>query len=334
MAPPREPSPNATSDQKTQQEIINLRLAEEKLQHELLDLRRPYLLRNPQLLTALIASVGAIIGVLMLVHENYFKAREQNNVFQEKETNQIKAAAFQAKQEAAAIAEEAKHMIAAAEQARTAAAAMAEKAGREQQDAAKIIAEANKTKAEANRQAEAARARLAAALQRADDIQAGVKSRELAAEAEELRDGDYPAAQNRATEAWTIKPTNEARQALVHAFSRPSTILDHCHTKSVTGAVFSPDGQRVATVSQDHTACVWESATGKLLAQLKGHTDAVTTAVFSPDSQRVVTASPDKTARLWEGATGKLLAQLNGHTEAVTTAVFSPDGARVKIPLS
>src|ERR1035441_4264626 len=130
MAPPREPSPNATSDQKTQQEIINLRLAEEKLQHELLDLRRPYLLRNPQLLTALIASVGAIIGVLMLVHENYFKAREQNNVFQEKETNQIKAAAFQAKQEAAAIAEEAKHMIAAAEQARTAAAAMAEKAGR------------------------------------------------------------------------------------------------------------------------------------------------------------------------------------------------------------
>jgi hypothetical protein len=66
----------------------------------------------------------------------------------------------------------------------------------------------------------------------------------------------------------------------------------------VQSAVFSPDGQRVLTASIDHTARIWDIASGKEIALLRGHEDGVLNAVFSPDGQSVATVSYDKTARL------------------------------------
>jgi predicted NACHT family NTPase len=62
---------------------------------------------------------------------------------------------------------------------------------------------------------------------------------------------------------------------------------------------FSPDGGRVATASYDRTARLWDAASGKQLAVLKGHTDSVRSIAFSPDGSRLATASHDGTARLW-----------------------------------
>ncbi len=97
----------------------------------------------------------------------------------------------------------------------------------------------------------------------------------------------------------------------------------------VEAAVFSPDGSRVLTASEDHAARLWEASTGKLLATLQSHTDTVQAARFSPDSSRILTASSDGTACMWETSTGKLLVALQGHTGSVQDAVFSPDGSRV-----
>ncbi len=100
------------------------------------------------------------------------------------------------------------------------------------------------------------------------------------------------------------------------------------HGGGVSGAVFSPDSQRVATASLDGMARVW-SPEGKLLATLKGHEREVLSVAFSPDGQRVVTASLDRTAKIWSSADGKLLVTLEGHSEQINKAVFSPDGQRV-----
>ena len=99
------------------------------------------------------------------------------------------------------------------------------------------------------------------------------------------------------------------------------------HTRGVTSAVFSPDGDRIRTASQDYTARLW-GADGQLLATLEGHTLPVSSAVFSPDGRRIVTASSDGTARLWS-ADGKPFARLLGHAARVSSAVFSRDGRRI-----
>ena len=97
----------------------------------------------------------------------------------------------------------------------------------------------------------------------------------------------------------------------------------------VRRAAFSPDGTRVVTASDDGTARLWDAATGKEIAVLRGHDKLVRRAAFSPDGTRVVTASNDNTARLWDAETGKEIVALRGHDDAVVSAAFSPDGTRV-----
>jgi hypothetical protein len=72
--------------------------------------------------------------------------------------------------------------------------------------------------------------------------------------------------------------------------------------------VFSPDGQRIVTGSDDQTAKVWELASGQELLTLKGHTGWIGSVAFSPDGQRIVTGSVDQTAKVWEAARGEQFA--------------------------
>ena len=101
------------------------------------------------------------------------------------------------------------------------------------------------------------------------------------------------------------------------------------HEGTVTSAVFSPDGARILTASDDNTARLWDAPSGQELRVLRGHEDTVNSAVFSPDGARILTASDDNTARLWDAPSGQELRILRGHEKRVTSAVFSPDGARI-----
>ncbi len=123
-----------------------------------------------------------------------------------------------------------------------------------------------------------------------------------------------------AKKAFHVEQTPQARAALAHSF--PQQLF------SVTGhsAVFSPDERQILTANADHTARLWNAATGTLLATLPGHSDDVKTARFSPDGKRIVTGSADHTARLWDASAGKQITVLAAHTDDVNLALFSPDG--------
>jgi WD40 repeat protein/serine/threonine protein kinase len=90
---------------------------------------------------------------------------------------------------------------------------------------------------------------------------------------------------------------------------------------------FSADGARVLATSGDHSAKLWDAASGKLLMSFP-HQDEVFQAEFSPNGARVLTASRDKTAKLWDAASGKLIA-FSEHPDGLYHAAFSPDGARI-----
>jgi hypothetical protein len=65
---------------------------------------------------------------------------------------------------------------------------------------------------------------------------------------------------------------------------------------------WAPDGARLATVSEDGTAKVWDTAGGRELLTLKGHFGPVWSVAWSPDGRRLATRSTDGTARVWEAA--------------------------------
>ena len=118
----------------------------------------------------------------------------------------------------------------------------------------------------------------------------------------------------------------------------------------VAGKVYamalSPDGKWLAaggwmdTSAASVPCCgdirLYEFATGKLVALLKGHENAVLGLAFSPDGSRLISGSGNSTSILWDtgirpGATGtepKLLHRLEGHKDDIYAVGFSPDGSR------
>ena len=74
---------------------------------------------------------------------------------------------------------------------------------------------------------------------------------------------------------------------------------------------------------------LYDFASGRLVALLRGHQDVVSTLAFSPDGTRLIAGSGDKTASIWDVAARKPLhPPLKGHTDAIYAVRFTPDGAR------
>ena len=65
---------------------------------------------------------------------------------------------------------------------------------------------------------------------------------------------------------------------------------------------YSDDGSMVATGGSGGAVQLWERASGKPLAFLRGHRGVVTALSFSGDGRFLLTASEDGTARIWEMA--------------------------------
>ncbi|MBE9126841.1 MULTISPECIES: Hsp70 family protein [unclassified Coleofasciculus] len=98
------------------------------------------------------------------------------------------------------------------------------------------------------------------------------------------------------------------------------------HTSGVTSLAISPDGQTLASGSQDATIRLWQLSTGKLERWITGHNHAVSNLAMSPDGKILASSSQDNTVKLWHLRSGEWLRTVTGHTAPVFAVAFSPDG--------
>ena len=101
------------------------------------------------------------------------------------------------------------------------------------------------------------------------------------------------------------------------------------HSDAITAARFSPDGEIVLTTSLDHSARIWDAATGECLAALWGHVGPVTVGEFSNDGRWILTAGQDGVASVWSRDTFELRFSLSRRSGSITAGKFSPDDAWV-----
>jgi len=112
------------------------------------------------------------------------------------------------------------------------------------------------------------------------------------------------------------------------------------HTDAVNIAVFSSDGKKIVTGSDDRTARIWSAETGKELLKLS---TVGRLATFSPDGAKVITTGSEK-VRIWDTHSGRLLRKLERRRslpdrlfrsiatvipEFGNSAVFSSDGKKI-----
>lgn len=106
------------------------------------------------------------------------------------------------------------------------------------------------------------------------------------------------------------------------------------HEGFINSVAFSPDGNRLASGSQDRTIRVWDVQSRKHVLTIKVSLGAVYSVVFSPDGNMIASGSWGS-ANLWDANSGRRLHSfdhrgvIKANTPNVTAVTFSPDGKKL-----
>ncbi|KAF9901539.1 hypothetical protein EC991_006020, partial [Linnemannia zychae] len=109
------------------------------------------------------------------------------------------------------------------------------------------------------------------------------------------------------------------------------TLSFQAHSDYISDLVFSSDGRRIATSSQDNKFGLWDVTSGECLwpkGKIKRHEGASSVA-FSPDGTLLASSGSDKVIKLWDAASGICKSQLKGHDGPISKVVFSPSGLQI-----
>jgi WD40 repeat protein/serine/threonine protein kinase len=111
------------------------------------------------------------------------------------------------------------------------------------------------------------------------------------------------------------------------------------HDAAVMGAALSPDGELLASGSQDGVLKLWDARTGQELRRIQAQKGGFRSMAFSPNGRRLATGdyfSPEPSVKVWEVAALRRdekavpLHTLKGHAGTfVDSIAFSPNGERL-----
>ena len=98
------------------------------------------------------------------------------------------------------------------------------------------------------------------------------------------------------------------------------------HAGRVNGLSWSPNGQRIASVSNDKSMQVWDASTGKQFIIHRNTSAGLNTITWSPDSRYLAAGGNDKMVQVWDAVTRNNVFTYRGHRGYVTSVAWSPDG--------
>jgi WD40 repeat protein len=106
-----------------------------------------------------------------------------------------------------------------------------------------------------------------------------------------------------------------------------ATLVEHSRSMaSINSVAFSPNGEILASASDDGKIRLWNANTKQVIGIFAGHSQPVNSIAFSPDGQILASGSSDRTIKLWDLATGQEIRTLSGHSHGVRSIAFSPLG--------
>ncbi|MBW4620537.1 MAG: protein kinase [Cyanosarcina radialis HA8281-LM2] len=94
----------------------------------------------------------------------------------------------------------------------------------------------------------------------------------------------------------------------------------------VRSVAISPDGQMLASGSEDYKIKLWDLNTGQEMFTLAGHTNFIRAVAFNPHGETLVSSSDDKKIKYWNLKTRTEIYTFSGHFKSLTSVAISPDG--------
>jgi WD40 repeat protein/tRNA A-37 threonylcarbamoyl transferase component Bud32 len=98
------------------------------------------------------------------------------------------------------------------------------------------------------------------------------------------------------------------------------------HSGRVNGLIWSPNGQRIASVSNDKSLQVWDSSTGKQFIIHRNTSAGLNAVTWSPDGRYLAAGGNDKMVQVWDAVTRNNVFTYRGHRGYVMAVAWSPDG--------
>jgi WD40 repeat protein len=114
-------------------------------------------------------------------------------------------------------------------------------------------------------------------------------------------------------------------------------LFDGRHSGMVRRIVYAPNGRTIATSGTDQTVRLWETATGRMIANLGSHGYTDPAPAFLPGGIRLLTVDAKRGIRSWDSESGKEERTIPIHLMSgagplpVTQFALSPDGKRAAV---
>ena len=102
--------------------------------------------------------------------------------------------------------------------------------------------------------------------------------------------------------------------------------LNTVDDQGVFDVCYNPAGTQEVTGGKNGEVLIWDSASKKTVATLKGHQDWVNNLAYSPNGKFIASASVDKSVKIWNSTTGEKVGEITGQSSVGSPVCFTADG--------